>query len=107
MSFKDFLMEMEVVEDEYLQIIHFTLKQLVIFLKIKPSHIWNNSFVKDMPNLWDANIDAQYVLNAYVATSYCNSYMTKVEKSIKNTFSIIHKEHYLIFNKCFLNEQFI
>jgi hypothetical protein len=46
-----------------------------------------------MPNLWNANTDAQYVLNAYVATSYCSSYMTKVDKSMTNAFRRIHKEH--------------
>jgi hypothetical protein len=61
--------------------------------KTKPSHIWNNSFAKDMPNLWNANTDAQYVLNAYVAASYCSSYMTKVDKSMTNAFRRIHKEH--------------
>jgi hypothetical protein len=46
-----------------------------------------------MPNLWNANTDAQFVLNAYVATSYCSSYMTKVDKSMTNAFRRIHKEH--------------
>jgi hypothetical protein len=46
-----------------------------------------------MPNLWNANTDAQYVLNAYAAASYCSSYMTKVEKSMTNSFRKIHKEH--------------
>ena len=46
-----------------------------------------------MTNLWNANIDAQYVLNAYVAASYCSSYMTKVDKSRINEFKRIHKDH--------------
>ena len=45
----------------------------------------------DMPNLWNENTDAQYVLNAYVVSSYCNSYMTKVDKSMTNAFKRIHK----------------
>ena len=39
------------------------------------------------------NTDAQYVLNAYAATLYCTSYMTKVDKSIKSAFRRIRKEH--------------
>ena len=46
-----------------------------------------------MLNLWNANIDAQYVLNAYAVASYCSSYMTKVDKSMTNAFRRIHKEH--------------
>jgi hypothetical protein len=46
-----------------------------------------------MPNLWNANTYAQFVLNTYVASSYCSSYMNKVEKSMTNAFRRIHKDH--------------
>jgi hypothetical protein len=46
-----------------------------------------------MPVMWNANTDAQYVLNAYAATSYCTSYMTKVDKSMTSAFIRIRKEH--------------
>jgi hypothetical protein len=93
MTFEDFLVEMDLEEDKYIQLIQCKLKQLTIFLKRKPSHIWNNSFAKDMPNLWNANIDAQYMLNAYAATSYCSSYMNKVDKSMTNAFRRIRKDN--------------
>jgi hypothetical protein len=90
--FEDFLMQIELTEDEYIQLIQCTIKQPAIFLIQRPSHIWNNSFTKEMPNLWNANTNAQYVLDAYVATSYCGSYMTKVDKSMTNAFRRIRKE---------------
>jgi exonuclease III len=93
MTFEDFLVEMDLAEHQYIQLIQCKLKQPTIFLKRKPSHIWNNSFAKDMPALWNANTDAQYVLNAYAAASYCSSYMTKVDKSMTNAFRKIRKEH--------------
>jgi hypothetical protein len=65
MSFEDFLAELNLTEDEYIQAIQSTLKQPTIFLKRKLSHIWNNSFSKDMPIMWNANTDAQYVLNEH------------------------------------------
>ena len=46
-----------------------------------------------MPHLWNANTDAQYVLNAYAAASYCSSYMTKVDRTMTNAFKRIRKEH--------------
>ena len=46
-----------------------------------------------MPVMWNANTDAQYVLNAYVAASYCTSYMTKVDKSMTTAFRKLRKEH--------------
>jgi hypothetical protein len=47
MSFQDFLAELNLTEDEYIQAIQSTLKQPTIFLKRKLLHIWNNSFSKD------------------------------------------------------------
>jgi hypothetical protein len=43
--------------------------------------------------MWNANTYAQYVLNAYAATSYCTSYMEKVDKSMTSAFRRIRKEH--------------
>ena len=86
MSFDDFLAELNLIEDEYIQAMQCTLKQPKNFLKRKLSHIWNNNFSKDMPVMWNANTNAQYVLNAYVVASYCTSYMTKVDKSMTSAF---------------------
>jgi hypothetical protein len=93
MSFVVFLIELNLSEDEYIKAIKCTLKQPTIFLTQKISHIWNNSFSKDMLVMWKSNIDVQYMLNAYAATSYCTSYMTKVDKSMTSAFKRIHKEH--------------
>ena len=93
MSFEDFLEELNLTENWYIHVIQSTLKQPTIFLKRKLSHIWNNNFSKDMPFMWNENIDAQYVLNAYATTSYCASYMTKVDKSVTSALRRIHKEH--------------
>ena len=43
--------------------------------------------------MWNANIDEHYVFNAYAITSYCTSYMTKVDKSMTSAFRRIHREH--------------
>jgi hypothetical protein len=93
MSFDNFLTELNLREDEYIQAIQCTLKQPTIFLKRKLSHIWNNNFSKEMPVMWNENTNVQYVLNAYDATSYCTSFMTKVDKSMTSAFKRIQKEH--------------
>ena len=73
-----------------------------------------------MVSLWNANTYAQYILNAYAATSYCSSYTTKLDRSMTSAFKKIHIEHekrkinpiemirtleihYLTFNRCQLN----
>ena len=43
--------------------------------------------------MWKVNTDVQYVLNAYVAASYCTLYMTKIDKSMTSAFRKIRKEH--------------
>jgi hypothetical protein len=93
MRFQDFLAELNLTEDEYIQCIQSTLKQPTIFLKFFFLHIWNNCLSKDQPVMLNTNTDAQYVLNAYVTTSYCASYMTKVDKSVTSALRRIHKEH--------------
>jgi hypothetical protein len=106
MSFEDFLVELNLTEDEYIQVIQSTLKQPTIFLKRKLSHIWNNGFSKDMPNMWNANTDVQFVLNAYVVTSYCTSYMTKVDRSMTSAFRRIHREHEKSQIDCYANDTY-
>jgi hypothetical protein len=93
MRFEDILEELNLTEEEYIQVIQSTLKQPTIFLKRKHSHIWKNSFSKDMPIMWNENTDAQYVLNSYDVTSYCTLYMTKVDKSMTSAFRRICREH--------------
>ena len=46
-----------------------------------------------MSFMWKENTYAQYVLNAYAATSYCTSYMMKIDKSMTSAFIKIRKEH--------------
>lgn len=79
----EFLDELHLTETKYTVTIQNTLKQPMILLERKPSHIWNNIFAKNMSQLWNANIDAQFVHNAYEDTSYCTSYIKKVDKSMK------------------------
>ena len=58
MSFDAFLTELNLSEDEYIKSIQCMLKQPTIFLKQKLSHIWNNSFSKEMSAMWNANTNA-------------------------------------------------
>jgi hypothetical protein len=93
MSFDAFLIQVNLSEDEYIQAIQIMLRQPTLFLKRKLSHIWNNSFSKDMSVMWKENTDAQYVLNAYAQASYYTLYMRKIDKSMTSAFRKIRKEH--------------
>ena len=88
-----FLDEVGTSEEEYILALRLTLQRSMIFLRQKPLEIWNNSFAKKISQLWRANIDAPFVLNAYATAMYCSSYMTKVDKKMTNTFKRIRNDH--------------
>jgi hypothetical protein len=54
-----------------------------IFLKGTPSNIIINVFDTCVVPLWFANTNMQFILDLYTTTSYCTSYMTKINKFIK------------------------
>jgi hypothetical protein len=51
-----------------------------IVWKHKTSDIQTNVFSIHVGPLWEANIDTQFILNPYVATTYYTFYLTNVEK---------------------------
>jgi hypothetical protein len=60
-----------------------------IFLKGTPSNIIINVFGTCVVPLWFANINMQSILDPYTTTSYCTSYMIRINKSIKLKFHFI------------------
>ncbi|XP_059077054.1 uncharacterized protein LOC131876217 [Cryptomeria japonica] len=92
-TFQMFLNELDITEDEYIIALRSTIHRPTLFLQRKPSETWNNSFGRKIPQLWKANTDAQFVLNAYAAAMYYSSYMAKVDKSMTQEFKRICKEH--------------
>jgi len=53
--------------------------------------VWINAFAKKIPSLWQANTDAQFILDAYVAVAYSSFYMTKLDRSMKTSFKQIRE----------------
>jgi hypothetical protein len=64
-----------------------------IFFKCNPKDIRTNVFDKHTKPSWEANIDAQFILDPYAAKSYYTSYLTKVNK-------IVDQKMHSILNKC-------
>jgi hypothetical protein len=42
----------------------------------------NNSFDIHVGNLWQVNMDVQFILDLYVTMSYCTFYLTNIDKTI-------------------------
>ena len=53
-----------------------------VVLKRKPSDIWINQFNKDLLRAWNANMDIQYVVDAYSCVVYIISYISKAEREM-------------------------
>ncbi len=50
-------------------------------MKHKPNDVRTNVFSIHARSLWEANINAQFILDPYT-TTYCTSYLTKVNKFV-------------------------
>ncbi len=78
----DVLSQANVVKDEYLQALEVTNSGTVVLLKRTPSEQNVNNYNPSVMLAWQANMDIQYVLNAYVCVMYVASYIMKTEKSM-------------------------
>ncbi len=54
--------------------------------------IRTNVYAIKVVALWEANNDIQFIFDPYTATSYCTSYLTKIDKTITNKFQTIIKK---------------
>ncbi len=81
-SFQQFLLDLKIDEKTCILRLHYIIKEPTLFLKQKPNDICTNVFGIHAGPLWGINIDAQYILHPYVTTSYCISYLTKIDNSI-------------------------
>ncbi len=95
-SFFEYLNSLSLNESTYILSLKNELTKSHIFLKWIPKNIKINAFSICVTHLWFANTYIQFILDPYVTTTYCTSYMTKIDKSITS------KLHSLI-KKCIAN----
>jgi hypothetical protein len=81
-TFNDFLNILQMDKQTYIFTLRSRLQKPTIFLKWNPNDIRTNAYKRFVVKLWQANINAQLILDPYVATSYCTSYLTKVNKNV-------------------------
>ena len=91
-SFETFLQDLQLTKHEYIDLIRSSLTRPVLLLKRNPCDVWINAFAKQVPQLWHANTDAQFILNAHAAATYCSSYMTKMDRSMTSAFKKIRED---------------
>ena len=68
--------------EQYISALEVSTKGSVVILKRKPTECNINNYNAPVMLAWQANMDIQYVLNAYACVMYVASYMMKTEKAM-------------------------
>ena len=81
-SLDDLLDKAEVPESEYIQALQVSNKGNVVVLRREPNECSVNNYNPSVMLAWQANMDIQFVLNAYACVMYVASYIMKTERSM-------------------------
>ena len=83
-SFEKFLKHIDMTFEDYIKAIQSSLTGPKIFLKRNPSEIRINAYNTTLLKSWEANIDVQYILDAYACAAYIASYISKGQSGMSN-----------------------
>ncbi|XP_056598318.1 uncharacterized protein LOC130416992 [Triplophysa dalaica] len=67
-------------------------KKTSVLLKRKPSDVWVNQYNPDLLRCWNANMDIQFVVDAYSCVVYIISYISKAEREMGLLLANAQKE---------------
>ncbi|XP_078619175.1 uncharacterized protein LOC144886422 [Branchiostoma floridae x Branchiostoma japonicum] len=91
-SLENLLQKAKVNQHEYQQALKLTRSGEQIILKRQPSEIYINHFNPTILKLWRANMDIQYILDAYSCIMYITSYMVKAERAMSELLQKVLEE---------------
>lgn len=80
----EFLRKLELSEEMYIMVLRSTLQTPKLFLKRSLSEIRVNSYNELILRSWQANIDVQFILDAYACAAYIVSYISKSQRGMSN-----------------------
>jgi hypothetical protein len=80
-------------EKNYMLALRSKLQKPIIFIKRNPIDIHTNSYGKFVSKLWQANSDAQFIIDPYAIASYYTSYLTKIDKNVTQELQTITFQH--------------
>ena len=82
LSLTELLDKAEVTEQEYIDALEVSTNGNVVVLKREPGECCINNYNPSVMLAWQANMDIQFVLNAYACVMYVASYIMKTERSM-------------------------
>ena len=81
-SFEDFLIKLEMNEEEYLLALRASITRATVFLKRNVDELRINAYNETILHLWRANMDLQYILDPYACVVYVISYIGKSQRGM-------------------------
>ena len=91
-SLDEFLKRVGLNEEDYMKAVQASVKSEKIFLKRRPIENRINPYMKDLLDVWKANHDIQYILDAYACAMYIVSYINKSAKGMSTLMAEACKE---------------
>ena len=82
LSLSELLDKAKVTEQEYVDALELSTNSSVVILQREPSECYINNYNPSVMLAWQANMDIQFVLNAYACVMYVASYIMKTERSV-------------------------
>ena len=83
-TFQDFLVKIDMDFHLYVKVVRSTLTRAKVFLKRSVSESRINNYNSVLLKSWQANMDIQYVMDAYSCVSYIVSYISKGQRGLSN-----------------------
>ena len=82
LSLAELLNKAEVTEKDYIDALELSTNGNVVVLKREPNECFINNYNPSVMLAWQANMDIQFVMNAYACIMYVASYIMKTERSM-------------------------
>ena len=83
-TFEEFLEELQISQKRYISALQSSLKQEKVFLKRNPNEVRINAYNGVLLKSWQANLDIQFILDAYACATYIVSYISKGQRGMSN-----------------------
>lgn len=91
-SFEEILKKLDLTEHEYYQAIRSNLTRTDVFLRRYSLEVGINAYNKQILQLFECNMDIQFVVNEYAVASYIVNYISKTEAGLSKMLRAAVKE---------------
>ena len=82
LSLDEVLIKAQISHNKYTEALEVSNKGSVVVLKREPNECNINNYNAPVMLAWQANLDIQYVLNAYACITYVASYIMKTDRAM-------------------------